>query len=203
MNRMIEIIPKRFGPWAAEAAAAAIRAHKTPYLAPLYQVAARDASATRDVLIVGLSSSLKSVREVSVGGLSRLGAEFVVEVLPLLAAKAKDTREAAAKVLGALAQPSAVEALERALDAEKSADVRLTLDAALRACRANVEATKTTDDAQAVDAQMAEEPQAKTKGPEHWESALAGRKPRLPKWCDPKGLPQLRLADGTELSEAA
>lgn len=188
--------PRTFGEWAAEAAASALRSRKTPLAEILYEIAAKDPAKTRDVLLDGLDESGKGLRATCVEALATLGEDVVDDVVPLLSAKKKNARDAAARVLAAVGSAKAAPALGEALEKESSDDVRLAMEDALRA--SGGDPTPATPDAAASDGQ------GEGAGAGAWEETLtAGKKPRLPKWVDLAALPPLTLASGEALSDDA
>ena len=114
-----------------------------------------DAYAARRVLLACAKDSRKPIRTEGIAGLVRAGARVVPEVLPLLEGN-DDGVLAAAEILRALPEPSAVAPLEAALAREKNKKRREALEETLAACRnAAGAATGAPADASAVDADLA------------------------------------------------
>lgn len=103
-------------------------------LASLLTPATRGQPDVAAVLLAGLESTSKQIRELAVAEVVKLGAPAVGRVASLLASKRADARAAAAEVLAAIAHPDASAPLAQALAAEKAAPVAAAMERALSAC---------------------------------------------------------------------
>lgn len=103
-------------------------------LVSLLTPATRGRPEVEAVLLAGLESTSKSIRELAVAEAGKLGAPVVSRVASLLASKRADARAAAAEVLVAIAHPDASAPLAQALAAEKAAPVAAAMERALSAC---------------------------------------------------------------------
>ena len=145
-----------------------------------------DAYAARGVLLACSRDSRKAIRAAGIAGVVRAGAKVVPDVLPLLEG-ADDGLLAAAEILRALPDASAVAPLEAAVAREKNAKRREALEETLAACRtAGGAASGGPTDTRALDADLA--------------ARAAKRKKKLPTLPT---LPALRWRGGEPLSAGA
>lgn len=142
----------------------------------------------RRALLNGLKSSQKGARAAALEGLVRWGDEAIDDLLPLLAAKKKDLRLAAATFFSQVPAPGAKKKLEAALKKETSEEVVTALEQALSQAGGEVFAApeEVSTDESEVEALL--EKQAKGK---------------FPSFLDPKALPEVKLKSGQTLSDKA
>lgn len=219
VNDFKKSLKRQFGPWAAGAAAFALLRHKTSLAEPLTLVAAKDPKQSKAALVQGLGESAKGLRTTCVEALRQLAGDEALadQVIPLLKEKKKNVREAAAQVLAGVGHAKAKKALEAALKKEKSDDVAVALEDALRACAGGAEAAAPdaaaapTAEAKGKSGSKAKPGKAKAakkkgagRSAAEWNAELtSGRKAKLPKWLQADALPELELAAGGTLDEEA
>jgi len=204
VRQLLRDTPKRFGAWAAPAAAMVLETQKTALAPVFYEIAAKAPDVTTKVLVDGLTESAKAIHEPCIEALSTQGDGVVDAVTPLLGAKKKQSRLAAAKVLAKIGSDKALPALQKAYEAESIEDVQMALDDAIRAAGGD----PTPESSAPAEGGAASAGESESEGDAgsaaQWVAELTGKKkPRLPKWIALASLPALKLKTGEALDEAS
>ena len=164
----------------------------TPWAHLLLEVIeAHGRDAHLDLFIAALASKSKTTRDKAAEVLSSAPAEQLTGVLEHLTARSKATRIAAATVCRDNPIPHSADALQAALDKERTADVAALLQSALERVAPPASAAPSDPDS------------AEAEAPDiDLEAELGGARGRLPKFIDLAALPEI-TSGGEPLSEKA
>jgi hypothetical protein len=127
-------------------------------------LAERDPEAGKVAFLAAANDPVKANRALAISGLSRLGADVLPEVWPLLSGS-HDQKAVAAEVLRAVPSADSISPLRAALSIEAHSERRELLQSALSACELVAQGPAPINEA-TLDAQLASRAPAETKVPE-------------------------------------